>query len=428
MFQRLRLCSRQGFMSLAWVCLASLPAFADDWPAWRGVEGNNHSAAGAEAPLKWNLQSGDNIAWKTPIPGRGHSTPVVVDDGIFLTTAQADAQTQSLIKFDRQSGRMIDQWVLHRGTLPANIHGNNSYASPTPAFDGEHLFVSFHTNDAIWLTKITTSGRVVWQNRVAAFEPKLFQFGYGASPIVENGLVIVAAEYDGPDSGLYALDARTGKPVWKVARPSNLNFASPIAATIVGQRQILLAGAEMFASYDPNTGKVIWSVDSTTEAICGTAVWDGRRVMVSGGNPASGTWCISGDGSNTELWSNRVKCYEQSLLAITNYVFAIADNGVAYCWRTEDGKEMWKERLFGGGISSSPTLVGDHLYIATEAGQVFVIKASPNRFEPIAENPTGDSIFATPVPVDGRLYLRTGVGAGANRQEYLVAVGRVSPN
>ncbi len=426
MFQRPRL---MALRSLPWLVLvtatiaslACASATADNWTSWRGQEGDNHAADGTEAPLKWNFENGVNIAWKTAIPGRGHSSPIIVDDSIFLTTAEADKQTQSLIKFNRQSGRLVEQWVLHRGTLPARIHGNNSHASPTPAFDGEDLYVTFYTDDAIWLTKITPAGRVVWQNRVAEFRPQVFQFGYGASPLVEDGLVIVAAEYDGPDSGLYALDKRTGKQVWKVARPSNLNFASPIAATIAGQRQVLLGGADMFASYDPVSGKKWWSVDTTTEAICGTAVWDDRRVIVGGGNPQSGIWCVSADGSKAELWSNRVKCYEQSLLTIRNYVFAVADNGVAYCWRTLDGKEMWKQRLFAGGISASPTLVGDHIYIATEAGQVFVIKASPNRFEPIAESQTGDSIFATPVAVDGHLYLRTGVGSGKDRQEYLVA-------
>ncbi|WP_246146396.1 outer membrane protein assembly factor BamB family protein [Rubripirellula lacrimiformis] len=405
----------------------ALPLLADTWPSWRGGEGNNHAAENTDVPIRWNLDSGESIAWKTPIPGRGHSTPIIVDEGIFLTTADAKSKTQSLIKLDRQSGRVVDQWVLHRNTLPAQIHNNNSYASPTPAFDGEDLFVSFHTDDAIWLTKITTTGRVIWQKKVADFKPVRFQFGYGASPLVDDDLVIVAAEYDGPDSGLYALDTRTGKRVWKIDRPSNLNFATPIIGTVAGQRQLLIGGAGMFTSYDPTSGRLLWSVDTTTEAVCGTVVWDGRRVMISGGNPASGTWCVAGDGSKTELWSNRVKCYEQSLLTIPNYVFAVADNGVAYCWRTVDGKEMWKQRLFGGGISASPMLVGNHIYIATEDGDVFVIAASPDRFQPLAEIKTGDSIFATPVAVDDRLYLRTGIGHGENRQEYLVAIGRMSP-
>lgn len=405
-------------------CFAPMsPTHGQDWSTWRGPNGNNHAADGVKVPLRWNLKTGENIAWKTPVPGRGHSSPVIVGDAIFLTTANKSDQTQSLIKFDRKSGRLVDQWVLHRGTLPSRIHGNNSHASPTPVFDGEDLLVTFYTNDAIWISKVTVDGRVLWQKRVAEFKPSLFQFGYGASPIVEDNIVIVAAEYDGRESGLYGLDTATGKRVWKAARPINLNFATPIAATIAGQRQVLIGGGELIAAYDPTNGKQLWSIDSSTEAICGTVVWDDRRVIISGGNPASGTWCVTGDGSR-ELWSNRVKCYEQSLLVIPNYVFGVADSGVAYCWRTGDGKEMWKQRLFGGGISASPLLVGDRIYIAAESGEMFVIAASPDRFQPLAEQKTGDSIFASPVAIDDRLYVRTGVGWGDGRQEYLVAIGK----
>lgn len=410
------------FVSMVIFMIAS--ARGDDWTCWRGQNGDNHAAQNTDVPNRWDLASGDSIIWKTAIPGRGHSSPVVVGDAIFLTTAEQADQTQSLLKIERQSGRLVDQWLLHRGTLPKQIHPHNSHASPTPAFDGAHLFVTFHTADAIWLTKITTSGQVAWKQRVCNFKPALFQFGYGASPLIENGLVIVAGEYDGPDSGLYALDCHSGKVVWKVARPSNLNFASPIAATIAGQRQILLAGAEMITAYDPQSGKLLWSVDESTEAICGTVVWDGRRIMISGGNPDTGTWCVSGDGSQAKLWNNSVKCYEQSLLAVPNYVFGVADSGVAYCWRSLDGKEMWKKRLFGGGISASPLLVGKRIYVASEAGTVYVFAAIPDRFEPLAENATGDSIFASPVAVDNRLYLRTGAGTAENRQEYLIAIGR----
>ena len=125
-----------------------------DWPCWRGPNRDNHASLETKAPRRWNLGSGENVVWKTPIPGRGHSTPIFVGDAIFLTTSDADAQTQSLVKFDRESGRIIDQWILHQGTLPQEIHHNNSHASPTPAYDGENLIVTFHTGDAIWATSI----------------------------------------------------------------------------------------------------------------------------------------------------------------------------------------------------------------------------------------------------------------------------------
>ncbi|WP_231846407.1 PQQ-binding-like beta-propeller repeat protein [Rhodopirellula baltica] len=397
---------------------------AEEWKQWRGPDGNNHAAADADAPVRWDLERGENVVWKTAIPGRGHSTPIVVGEHIFLTTAVAEDETQRLMKCNRSDGRMVDNWMIHRGTLPDRIHSNNSYASPSAASDGQNVYVSFHTDDAIVVTSLSLDGKRNWQKKVADFRPSRFQFGYGASPILVDDLLIVAAEYDGADSCLAALDTRTGRIAWRVERPSNLNFATPIATTIGGQHMVLLSGADMINAYDPATGKELWRVDTATAAICGTVVWDDRRVLTSGGNPGSGTWCILGDGSSNNVqWENNVKCYEQSLLTIPNYVFAVADTGVAYCWRTMDGKQMWRSRLFGGGISASPVLVNNRIYVGSEEGKIFVFKASPDRFDLVAENNTGDSIFATPVPVDDRLLIRTGVGKGAQRQEYLIAVG-----
>ncbi len=413
-------------VAIGWMgCCGEISAqsLIQQWPQWRGPTSDNHAKETNLVPLRWDFKTGNNIDWKLKLPGRGHSTPIVVQDGIFLTTADARAGTQSLMKVDIATGLVVDQWVIHRGTLPETIHPNNSFASPSPAFDGERIIVSFHTDDAIWLTAMTPTGREEWRRKVCNFRPKMFQFGYGASPIIEDGLVIVAGEYDGADSGLYALDCRTGKQVWKVQRPRNLNFASPIVHSIAGRREILLAGADMIAGYEVATGKRIWKVNTTTEAICGTVVQDDRRVLVSGGNPKSGIWCVLADGSQKLLWENNIKCYEQSLLTIDNYVFAFADSGVAYCFRTLDGKEMWKKRLFGGGISSSPLLVGNRIYVGSEAGVVYVVKASPDSFDLLAKNPSGDSMFASPVVVNNRIYLRTASGFGENRQEYLIAIG-----
>ncbi|WP_419580949.1 PQQ-binding-like beta-propeller repeat protein [Stieleria magnilauensis] len=396
---------------------------AGPWPQWRGPTSDNHASGDVSLPRHWDLRTGEGVAWKTKLPGRGHSTPIFVSDAIFLTTADEDAGTQSVVELDARSGKLRQEIVLHRGTLPPRIHPNNSHASPSMAYDGERLFASFHTDDAIVVTALSTDGSQLWQTRVCEFKPSSFQFGYGASPIIEDNVVIVAAEYDGKDSGIYALDRTSGKQVWKIARPQNLNFASPIVTTIAGSRQLLIAGAETFSAYDPLKGRLIWQVPTTTEAICGTVVWDDRHVMVSGGNPDAGTWCVAADGTERLMWSNRVMCYEQSLLAIKNYLFAVADNGVAYCWRTHDGKEMWKMRLFGGGISASPLLADGHVVVATQRGEVFLYSAFPDRFESVAKIQTGDSIFATPVAIENRLYVRTGINESGRRQEYLIAIG-----
>ncbi len=396
-------------------------ATADDWTTWRGAAGDNHAAAAETIPPNWDLRTGKNILWKTRIAGRGHSTPIVVGDAIFLTTADEARQTQSLVKLDRQSGKRVGEWVIHQGALPQRVHAHNSLASPTPAFDGEHVIVVFHQNDAIVATAMTTGGDQVWQTRVGEFRPARFQFGYGASPLIAGDLVIIAAEYDGKDSGLYALDRATGEQVWKVPRSSNLNFATPILANVGGRASVLLAGAETISAYEPTSGEVQWSIKTTTEAICGTCVWDGDRVIVSGGNPDAGTWCVSAGGD--VVWDNRVMCYEQSLLAVDGFVFGFADNGVIYCWQTSDGKEMWRSRLGGGGVSASPLLVDGRIVLAAEDGTMYIIAATPERFQLLEELKTGESIFASPIAIDHRLLVRTAIDEGGRRQEYLVAIG-----
>ena len=165
------------------VCQA---AVADEWRQWRGPNGDNHAAEDTDIPLRWDLESGSNIHWKIKLPGRGHSTPIVTEYGIFMTTSDQKAGTQALLKVDRETGVIDAPWVLHRGTLPKRIHGKNSHASPSPAFDGDRIFASFHTDDAIWLTAMTKSGNEQWRQKVCDFKPSLFQFGYGASPIVED--------------------------------------------------------------------------------------------------------------------------------------------------------------------------------------------------------------------------------------------------
>ncbi len=400
----------------------AVPAGAEDWLQWRGSEGDNHAPEGADPPLKWDLERGKSVVWNTPIPGAGHSSPTIVGNAIYLTTADVDTDQQLLLKFDRATGQLKDTAVVHPSGLPRRIHPNNTHASPTVASDGKRLFVVFHNDDAIRATAYDLTLRKIWQRKVADFQPSSFQFGYGASPILFEDRLIIAAEYDGPSSGLYALDKTNGKPIWNVPRPSNLSFSSPVVANVAGRKQLLLPGADKIQSFDPMTGNLFWSADASTEATCGTIAWDNRQVFISGGNPRSGTWSVLADGSKKLVWENRVMCYEQSLLADRGYIYAVSDAGVGYCWKANNGAEMWKTRL-AGGFSSSPLLVGNRIYVASESGELFIYRASPDRYLPIAENQLGDEVFATPVALGKRLYVRYAKQTRDGRQEFLAALG-----
>lgn len=408
---------------LLFAALASAPcAKAEDWPQWRGPTGDNHAASGATAPTTWSDDT--KFAWRTAVPGRGHSSPVLVGDKLYLTTCDEQTEAQMLLVFDRGSGQLLKQTAAHQGKLPARIHGNNTHASPTVACDGKQIYAAFCNDDAVWVTAFDLEGEKLWQQRVAGFDPQRYKFGFGTSPICVGDLIVIASEYDGPDSGIHAIRASDGKPAWRAPRPNLLSNSSPILVNLAGKSQLLISGNHQVAAYDPDSGEQMWTVKAPWQATCGTMVWDPQHniAFASGGYPANHTVAVRADGSEQAVWQNDTKCYEQSMLVKDGYLYAVADNGIAHCYRTVDGEEMWKQRL-AGPVSSSPVLVGDTIYVTNERGVTFVFGASPQAFELVAKNQLGDDCFATPTPADGRLYHRYAVGSGSARQEYLVAIG-----
>jgi outer membrane protein assembly factor BamB len=177
-------------------------------------------------------------------------------------------------------------------------------------------------------------------------------------------------------------------------------------------------------SYDPASGKELWSVPCITAATCGTIVWDGDIIYGSGGYPKSETVDIRASGSGGEvLWRNRQNCYEQSMLAASGHLYALTGKGVVYCWNGDTGEEKWLQRL-KGPVSCSPVLAGGHIYWTNEAGTTYVFKPTPEKFELVAENKLGEEGFASPAVSRGQIFMRTATGSGAKRQEWLYCLGK----
>jgi len=393
---------------------------AGDWPWWRGPN-HNGVAEGPAPPTEWS--DSKNVIWKTPVPGRGHSSPTVVGDHIYLATANEREQTQSVICFDRASGKQEWETTVGRGGFP-KIHNKNTHASQTVACDGERLFITFFNNNRIELTALDLNGEQQWQKEVAPFRPKAYQYGYAASPLIHGKNVIVVGDSD-TGGFLMAFNRQTGAAAWRGARPPKLSWSSPVVANVAGREQLLLSGGEMVVSYDPKNGRGLWQTQATTSATCGTMVWENGLVFASGGYPKAETVCIKGDGSGQIVWRNQQKCYEQSMLVHQGYLYAITDPGVAYCWKADTGQEMWKARL-RGPISASPILAGDNIYAADERGSMFVFRANPEKFELVGQNRLGSESFATPTICDGKIYWRVAQGQGGSRQEYLYCIGEGS--
>lgn len=402
---------------LALSCLV-LTAQAGDWPWWRGPNFNGIAEDGQTPPTEWSGTK--NVIWKTKIPGRGHSSPTVVGDKVFLASADERQQKQAVLAFDRATGKQLWLTEISQGGFP-KTHEKNTHATSTVACDGEKLFINFHHNDLITLAALDLDGNKLWSKDIGTYAPRLYEYGYAPSPLIYKDTVIISAEYE-KGGFIKAFDRSSGNELWKLTRPLTLSFSSPVIANVAGRDQLFISGGNLVSSYDPSNGQQIWSVQGTTMATCGTMVWDGDSVFASGGYPDPQTIAVKADGSRQVLWTNNTKCYEQSMLAKDGYVYAVSDQGIAFCWRGTDGKEMWKSRL-QGPVSSSPILVGDTIYSTVENGTTFVFKANPEKFEAIARNKLGDEGFATMAVCDGQIFLRTATGSGPQRTETLYCIG-----
>ncbi len=402
----------------ALVLLTATGLSAADWSQWRGPNHNNVAESGQSVPTEWSETK--NVVWKTELPGRGHSSPIVIGDLIVLTSAEDARQQQGVFGFDRRTGKQLWGTLISQGGFP-KIHAKNTHASSTACSDGSQIYAAFNHDNKVEAVSLDMQGKIVWKKDVGPFVPRQYQYGYAAAPTLYNGTLIVSGDTD-TEAWVKALDTKTGRTVWEQNRPAKLNWSSPIVGSVAGKEQLFLSGCEMIASYDPKTGRPLWSQPCLTMATCGTVIWDDDTVYASGGYPKKQTVAVKADGSGTILWSNTVKCYEQSMLIHGGYLYAVDDGGIAFCWHAKTGREMWKNRL-QGPVSASPVLVGDTIYAPNERGTTFVFKTNPQSFQLVASNRLGDESFASPTVVDNRLYLRVSTGDGAGRHETLYAIG-----
>ncbi len=383
----------------------------EDWPCWRGADGTN-TAPDSSPPLRWSVS--ENIAWQVPIPGRGHASPCVWGERIFVATADDARQTISLLCIDRDTGRTHWQSELHRGGL-RDRHAKNSHASATPACDGRHVYVTSAVNGSVWVTAVDFAGRIVWQRAAGPYEAR---WGYGSSPTIYKSLIIVAADNKGARidrlrgaSFLAAMHRQTGEIVWRIERPAGDSFGTPIVATVSGRDQLLLAGKGAVHSYDPATGDLLWTCRWSAERAANTLAFDEDHVFASARHPQGELLCIRADGrgdvtSTHIVWREKQSAGEvPSPVLHEGLLYSLGDEGILSCLDAATGNVMWKRRL-GGSMSASPLIAGGHLYGCNEEGVTFVVKLG-GRGEVVAENALGDGLFASPVVSGDRLYLRT---------------------
>jgi outer membrane protein assembly factor BamB len=392
------------------------PAKVTDWPCWRGPTHDGVAPAGQTPPLAWS--DSENVLWKSPVPGRGHGSPIVVGQRVFLAAAEPDREVQSVLCFDRVSGRQLWQREVHRGNFETKGNAKSSHASATCACDGERLFIAFLNGGAIHATALSLAGDVLWQEKVNDY---INHQGFGASPLIHGPNVIVAADNKG-GGAIVAFERATGKEVWRRERPAKPNYASPILLRIAGREQLLFSGCDFVTSLNPLTGDELWETDGSTTECVTSIVTDGKRVFTSGGYPRNHVQAVLADGSGKTAWENGSRVYVPSMIVTGGHLYAVLDAGVAMCWKSDTGEEVWKGRV-GGTFSGSLVLAGKHLYATDESGRTIIFAADPAEFKLLAENRLGSECLSTPAICGGRIYHRFAQQIDGKRQEFLACIG-----
>lgn len=378
-----------------------------DWPWWSGVNGNNISPETQSPPTQWSTTK--NVLWKTEVPGRGHGSPTVWGERIFLATADEAAKTQSLLCFDRATGKPLWQTQVHQGEFMP-MHKKNTHASATPACDGQHVFITFIAQGGIWLTCLDFAGKITWQKRLGDFHPV---HGFAASPVFYKDLVIVPADQT-QNSFIIAVKRATGDVVWRADKPSFGfgSFATPTVARMAGRDQLLLQGAYKVFSYDPATGKLLWTCDGPANQCISNILVDDQYVYACAGYPQRNLLCIRPDGNGDVTRTHIVwrkdggSSYVVTPLLADGLLYMVHDeSGKITCFTAKTGEVIWQGNV-KGKYSSSPVLAGGYIYLVNEQGLTSVLKPG-KKFERVAENDLGDGGFALPVVCGGRIYLRT---------------------
>jgi len=378
---------------------------AQDWPQFRGPDGQGHSSERG-VPIRWSETQ--NIAWKVPVPGRGWSSPVVVDGRVWLTTAIASGRESSLrlMSFDASSGRTTLDVEVLRLRNSALLNQKNSHASPTPIVEGDRVYVHFGAEGT---AAVSTTGEVIWKVRLQ-YES---QHGNGGSPVLAGDLLILNC--DGFDEAfVVALDKRTGKTRWRTFRPEPWSqaYSTPLVIRVADRDLVISVGAFHAMAYDPQNGKEAWRVDYP-EGFSNVPrpVYGAGLVFITTGFQQPSILAVRPDGKGNVTRSHvawtlsRGAPLTPSPLLVGDALYIVTDTGIASNVDARTGAVRWQHRL-SGPVSASPVSVDGRIYFLDEEGKTTVVMPGPT-FEAVAVNALDGATLASIAVASQSFFIRT---------------------
>jgi outer membrane protein assembly factor BamB len=405
---------------LGLVCGSSLAA-ANDWTRFRGPNGSGVNAE-AKIPAKWTL---DDAKWRVKLPGIGHSSPVVWDEKIFLTSADHASGERLVLCRNTHDGSEV--WTRRFKAEKNSVHAQNSFASATPAVDARHVYVLISAASTNRLVALTHEGKQVWEKQLGPF---VAMHGPGTSPIVHGGLVFVNDLQEGERldpgerkgvSSVVALDAATGEIRWRTPRDStNAAYSTPCVVRGSDDREQLLltSNAHGMTSFDLLTGHVNWELGVFDLRTVSSPLVVGNLAIGTSGSGGGGHRLVAidmNDGKPKKKYEVlRSAPYVPTPVAKGDLLFLCYDKGVATCIDVQTGKVHWQERV-DGYYSGSPVIAGDYVYMTDYNGAEMVVLAASKDFKLVARNPLGEPSRATPAIVGNTMYIRT--------ESHLMAIG-----
>jgi outer membrane protein assembly factor BamB len=408
-----------------------------NWSQWRGPDGTGLSPE-TDLPTEWS--TGKNIKWSAAIAGRGHSSPIVWEDKIFLTTdVEGDnvegakavehkmggqifvhpdsvganrKHTFKVLALDRKTGKILWDQTAYQGTVYDNRHRKGSYAAPTPVTDGTHVYAWFGgEGDGLYCYDF--AGKLSWKTAVGKIAN--VGMGPGSSPVIyENVVILQCDEDEGKNSFIVALDKKSGKEVWKTPRKVQISWSTPLIVKTAQRTELITSGNETVISYDPKTGKELWQAKGHGSNAIPSPLAGHGMVFVYAGFPAKKTMAIklggAGDISETSniVWRyEKGTAYVPSSILYGDYIYLMSDRGILTCLDAKTGKLIYE----GGRIpvpatfTASPVAFAGKIMLTSEDGDTYVIKAGP-KFEVIATNSIAEPVYASPAISDGMIFIR----------------------